>query len=110
MGDTTFNHIFGGTETAMGMQPTQGSPTLSPADLDGLFKRANKATDVLRSVIKARIESPGMIAHQVREVFSAFNYRYGTSKELNCMFVTDVTVRSGMEPVYCLLVLLTGSP
>ena len=61
MGDTTFNHIFGGQESTAGVS-NQASPVLSPADLDGLFKRADKATTILRSAIKAHRVSPGTLA------------------------------------------------
>ena len=63
MGDNTYNHIFGASDTSGDIvreqQLVDASPNVPPADLDNLFRRADKATDILRSAIKTNLDSPG---------------------------------------------------
>ena len=63
MGDNTYNHIFGASDTSGDIireqQVADASPNVPPADLDNLFRRADKATDILRSAIKTNLDSPG---------------------------------------------------
>ncbi len=64
MGDNTYNHIFGASDTSGDIvrhpQVADPSPNVPPADLDTLFRRADKATDILRSAIKTNLDSPGI--------------------------------------------------
>lgn len=63
MGDTTYHHIYGSNEntadTARQQQLGGVSQQLAPAALEHLFRRADKATDMLRSAIKTKLDSPG---------------------------------------------------
>ena len=65
MGDNTYNHIFGASDTSGDIAREQhvpdASPNVPPADLDNLFRRADNATDILRSAIKTNLDSPGDI-------------------------------------------------
>ena len=60
MGDTTYDYVHGNRDSTVdvtqGLQQTRPD---GPTNLDSLLKRAEGATDILRSAIKGNIESPG---------------------------------------------------
>jgi len=71
MGENTYNHIFGGNDSILDVtqrshlaqqQQAPGhthSHSLDPADLHSLFRKSDKAGDILRSHIKSNLDSPG---------------------------------------------------
>ena len=63
MGDTTYDYVHGNRDSTVdvtqGLQQLQQTRADGPTNLDSLLKRAEGATDILRSAIKGNIESPG---------------------------------------------------
>ena len=62
MGDNTYKHVYENiTESTRDVTNDWANAAMSPAKLDQLFKRADSASQVLRSAIKTNLESPGML-------------------------------------------------
>ena len=63
MGDTTYDYVHGNRDSTLdatqGLQQLQQTRADGPTNLDSLLKRAEGATDILRSAIKGNMESPG---------------------------------------------------
>ena len=58
MGDHTYKHVYE-NNTESPKDVNWADAAISPAKLDILFKRADSASQILRSAIKTNLDSPG---------------------------------------------------